>query len=244
MFKSVPEIIENNDNGTRDNKPASLESPITKEETDYLIAIAQNPFISVTQLDRDCNISLYKGHQLRDKLTDREYILAHRIKTGKKGNPLTILEVTESGWQYLESIKAKVERYKGVGGFIHCYWQSKIREWYSRRYKTCKAIVEDKSSGKAVDVGVYFGDKNTAVEIMIKGEQKEISNINKDLEHYDVVMCCAEDWEALNSLKERVEKEVEADKRNRVWFKVLGEFLVNDNDASPSLRSGSDDDNK
>lgn len=227
------------------NKSAKLiVGPVTKEETDYLIAIAQKPFISVTQLDRQENLSLYKGHQLRDKLAAREYIQTHRIKTGKKGNPLTILEITESGWKYLDSIKAKVERYQGVGGFIHCYWQSKIKEWYARKYKTCKAIIEDKSSGKAVDVGIHFGNKNTAVEIMIKGEQKEISNINKDLENYDVVMCCAEDWEALNSLKARVEKEIEADKRNRVWFKVLGEFVVKDNNASPSQSSGSAIDDK
>jgi hypothetical protein len=194
----------------------------------------------VAQLDRYCNISLYKGHQLRNKLAGRKYIEAHKIKTGKKGNPITVLEVTESGWQYLETIKAKVERYKGVGGFVHCYWQRKIKEWYERKYKGCKATIEDKSSGRAVDVGVYFGNKKTAVEIMIKGEQKEISNVTKDLEHYDVVMCCAEDWEALNSLRERVEKEVEEDKRERVWFRVLSKFCM-EQPASPSLRSGSAD---
>ncbi len=133
----------------------------------------------MTQLDRQQNLSLYKGHILRNKLAGREYIQAHKIKTGKKGNPLTILEITESGWQYLESIKAKVEKYKGVGGFIHCYWQGKIKEWYEQKYKTCKAIIEDKSSGKAVDVGVYFSDKKTAVEVLIYGEEKEISNITK-----------------------------------------------------------------
>ncbi len=244
MFGSVPEIIEEDNIGTRDDIPASLDSAVTKDETDYLIAIAQNPFISVTQLDRYCNMSLYKGHQLRDKLGAREYINAHKIKTGKKGNPFTILEITETGWQYLESIKAKVEKHKGVGGFIHCYWQSKIKEWYEQKYKGCKAIIEDKNSGKAVDVGVHFKDKKTAVEVMIHGEGKEINNITKDLENYDLVMCCAEDWDALNSLKEKVEKEVEADKRNRVWFKVLGEFLVNDNIASPSQSSGSAIDDK
>jgi hypothetical protein len=225
-----------------DSKLAKLiVGPVTKEETDYLIAIAQKPFKPVTELDRLCNLSLYKGHQLRRKLAAREYIQAHRIKTGKKGNPITVLEITESGWQYLESIKAKAERYNGVGAFMHCYWQSKIKEWYEQKYKSCKAIIEDRSSGKAVDVGVHFSRKKTAVEIMIEGEQKEINNITKDLEHYDVVMCCAEDWESLNSLRERVEQEIEADKRDRVWFKVLREFLVSDDGASPSQSSGSAD---
>jgi hypothetical protein len=218
-----------------DNKLAKLiVGPVTKEETDYLIAIAEKPFIPVTELDRKSDLSLYKGHQLREKLAAREYIQAHRIKTGKKGNPLTILEITESGWQYLEAIKAKVERYRGVGGFIHCYWQSKIKEWYEQKYKACKAIIEDRSSGKAVDVGIHFRDKRTAVEIMIKGEEKEIKNIVEDLRHYNLVMCCAEDWESLNSLRELVEKEVEEDKRDKVWFKVLRDFVVSDDIASPS----------
>lgn len=228
-----------------DNKSAKLiASPVTKEETDYLIAVVKNPFVAVTQLDRYCGMSLYKGHQLRDKLASREYIKAHKIKTGKKGNPVTVLEITQSGWQYLESIKAKVEKYQGIGGFIHCYWQNKIKEWYECKYKTCKALIEDKSSGKAVDIGVHFSDKKTAVEVLIHGEEKEISNIIKDLEHYDVVMCCAEDWEALNSLKERVKKEVDKDKQESVWFKVLRDFVVSDDVASPSLRSGSATDEK
>jgi hypothetical protein len=240
-FRSVPEALGLSNNDTRGNGPASLNSIMIKEETDYLVAIAKSPFISVTQLDRSCNMSLYKGHQLRDRLAARGYVQDHRIKTGKRGNPLMVLEITEAGWQYLESIKAGVERYKGVGGFIHCYWQSKIKEWYERKYKACKATIEDKSSGKAVDVGVHFRDKKTAVEIMIKGERKEIKNIKEGLEHYDLVMCCAEDWESLNSLRERVEKEVEEDKRDKVWFKVLKDFLVSDDGASPSLRSGSAD---
>jgi len=227
------------------DKPAELAAaPITKEEIDYLIAIAENPFIPVTRLDRSRKISLYKGHQLRKKLGNRAYIQAHKIRTGKKGNPLSILEITESGWSFLESIKARAQKYKGVGGFIHCYWQSIIKEWYERKYRNSKAIIEDKTFGKAVDIGVYIGNRKTAVEILISGEQKEIKNITEDLKSYDLVMCCAEDWESLNRLKERVLREVDKDIYERVWFKLLRDFLVMEDNASPSHSSGSATDDK
>ena len=76
-----------------------------------------------------------------------------------------------------------------------------------------------------VDVGVHFSSTRTSIEIMIRGEEKEVRNVLKDLEYYDVVICCAEDQEALSSLRETVEKGLDSEKRERVWFKLLSEFV-------------------
>ena len=211
--------------GKPDQKPNTSREQVTKEEQDYLIAIAQNPFIALTELDKTLNISLWKGHSLRKKLGSKGMTTIHRMKTGKRGNPISVVEILEPGWQYLETIEAKVERPKGVGGLLHRYYQYQIKKWYEGKYNECIAMIEDTTFGKAVDIGIHFSNTKTAVEVLIHGEEKEISNITKDLEHYDVVICCAEDREALDSLKEIVEVGLDSEKRERVCFKLLSEFL-------------------
>jgi hypothetical protein len=78
------------------------------------------------------------------------------------------------------------------------------------------------------------------VEILIEGEQKEVTNIEKDVEHYDEVICCCQDNKSLKSLREKVEREFDDDVLMRVSFKLLGDFYLSDASPSP-LASGSAD---
>jgi hypothetical protein len=75
-------------------------------------------------------------------------------------------------------------------------------------------------------VGIHSSSKKIAIEIMIEGQEKEITNIIKDGEHYDEIICCAEDKDELNGLKAILEKELDEGKTRKVQFKLLSEFFL------------------
>jgi hypothetical protein len=248
MFTSVGEIDDPAEaNGSREQTAIEasqistvndMTPPLSVEALNYLEAIGQNPFTPVTELDRRLNISLRKGHEFRDRLELEGYIRIHRINTGTRRGNIAIVELTDKAYQYLKASNIEVSNPRGIGGFRHRFWQHQIQRWYLGRYKGCKAIIEDTNFGKRVDIGVYFAESRTAIEILIEGEQKELANIENDLDNYSRVICCCEDEKTLKGLKTRVERELGTEVLKRVWFKLLGDFFVVDASPSPSA-SGS-----
>jgi hypothetical protein len=225
-------------------KPTDSEnsmSPALKEDAlKYLEALGNNPFTPVTELDRKLKISLRKGHDLRDKLESESYMKIHRISTGSRSGLVSIVELTDKAYDYLKAAGGKLAKNPGIGSFLHCFWQHQIQKWYAAKFKDCKAIIEDTTFGKRVDIGIHLAQTKTAVEILIEGEQKEVTNIEKDLEHYDEVICCCQDIKSLKSLREKVEREFDDAILMRVSFKLLGDFYLSDASPSPSA-SGSVD---
>jgi len=202
-------------------------APVAKEELDYMEAIARDPFIPATERDKRLGLTAYKGNKIRNDLCKRELVKMHQIQTGKRGKPIVLIEITTRGWQILESYKMNVQKPKGKGGFIHQFWQHKVQQWYQEHYPGCKPMIEQLIDGKAVDVGVEIDGKRVSVEILIQGEQKEQTNIHRDIAvGFDEVIICCEDQETIERLKKRLMDTFGDTYINRVRFKELKEFMA------------------
>jgi hypothetical protein len=187
--------------------------------------IARQPFLAATERDRRLGLSIYKGSNLRAALSGKELIRIHQANTGKRGGLIQLVEITDKGWEVLEDFKVGVKKPQGKGSFIHRFWQHKVQRWFLESFPGCKAVIEHSVLGKAVDVGVKVEGKRVAVEILIKGEEKELTNVIRDLEvgRDEAVICC-EDRETIQRLKGRIE-EIFGDRYGEVVkFKELREF--------------------
>jgi len=201
-------------------------APLAKEALDYLEAVAKQPFMSATERDKKIGTSTYKGNRLRDQLVKEALVQIHHVNTGKKGGVITLVEITDKGWEVVKAYEMDVKKPIGKGSFIHQFWQHKVKEWFIENRRECKVEIEQSVQGKAVDVGAEIEGKKVAVEIMIKGEEKELTNIVKDIETgWDEVIVCSENNEMADSLRGRLE-EIFGDRyKDLVRFKELREFV-------------------
>ena len=154
-------------------------------------------------------------------------ICTSQVNLGKRGQLIALVEITSTGWDMLRTFKVDTRKPEGKGSFIHQFWQDRIKEWYLNQDPECKAEIEKSVYGKAVDVSVETKDKKIAVEILIKGEEKELTNIAKDIETgWDEVIVCCESKYEINSLSRRV-KEIYGNRCDGlVNFRQLKEFAV------------------
>lgn len=88
-------------------------------------------------------------------------------------------------------------------------------------------MIEQWIDGKGVDVGLEIDGKKVAVEIVIKQEEKQETNISRDVAvGFDEVVFYCEDQETLERLKKRLEESFGDTYINRVRFKLLKGFLA------------------
>lgn len=190
--------------GAQRRKGQGVASP-PKEELDYLESIARNPFVPVTERDRKLGVSTYKGNKLRKDFCEKGLITIQHVDTGKRGAGITLIEISDKGSELLQRYQVNVKKPAGKGGLIHQFWQHQVQRWFLENYPGCKATIEQMVEGKAVDVGVEIEGRKVAAEIMIKGEEKELVNIVKDLEvGFDEVVIVCEDKETGRSLQRKI----------------------------------------
>jgi len=192
---------------------------LTKEQTDYLYEIARSPFEPQSKRDARLHLSGYKGDRLRSELQAEGLIRIHKLNIGKRGGLITLLEPTQKAYEYLESIKAKIAKPKGKAGFIHVFWQHSVAELFKEK---AEVWIEDSRGGKLVDVGMKMNGKNVAIEIALKGEEKELRNVARDLEFYDEVILLVEETKTYENLRSKV-KDLGFD--GRVSVKLLRNFV-------------------
>jgi len=202
---------------------------LSKGNLDYLQRIAEMPFVPVTYRDRREGISACKGDRMRRELADAGLIVLHRVNTGARGGRITLSEPTEQAYRLLEGMQVRVERPKGNGGFVHRFWQHTIHAWAVRQ--GYPARIEDAIDEKRVDVGVEWQEKRCAVEVVMQGLEKEMSNLEKDLrEGWDQVIFCAEKQETIDRLRQMIEERYgegleELRKEGRMAFMRFKEFI-------------------
>ena len=179
---------------------------LSKRNLDYLQRIAEEPFLAVTERDRREGISAWMGNRIRQELADAGLIRLHQVNTGIRGRRITLTEPTDRGYQLLEALQVKVERPKGNGGFVHQFWQHTIYMWAVKQ--GYPARIEEALHEKRVDVGVEWQEKRCAVEVVMEGLEKELSNLKRDLDDgWDQVIFCAEQEETLERLRKMIEEE-------------------------------------
>ena len=206
---------------------------LPKRCLDYLQAIAETPFLPVTERDKRLGLSSWKGNRIRQELKDTDMLRFHEVNMGLRGKQITLTEPTDKAYHLLDALQVKVERPSGNGGFAHRFWQDTIYRWaVNQGYP---ARIEQALDKKRVDIGVQWVEKRCAVEVVMEGLEKELSNLKKDLEEgWDMVVFCAEDQETLDQLERMVEAEFgEAMKKEgKVRFRRFREFIVKKTQAS------------
>ena len=146
-----------------------------------------------------------------------------RLKNGRKGGQPLLVEVTPLGWEVLKKYGVNVQKPRGKGGFLHKAFQHFIARYFA--VEGWLTTIEDGSSGKYVDVGLVRNDQRIAVEVLVKGEVKELSNVAKDLEDWDAVILCCDAAETIERMKKRITAEFGIDILSQVRFRLLSDFI-------------------
>lgn len=200
---------------------------LSKEEIDYIVNVADKPFLWASDREKRLGVSSGKGKKIRAHLESGGYITGHQVVTGKKGRPPVLTELTDRAYALLDSLRVKYERPRGHGSFVHKFWQHAICEWARRN--GWPARIEDSRLGeKSVDVSVDQEARKTAYEVLVEGARKEIGNLVGDVETgWDEVVFCAADDDTLKNLKALLEEDYGRDMflMERVKFMRLGRFL-------------------
>ncbi|MBN2269778.1 MAG: hypothetical protein JXN61_04135, partial [Sedimentisphaerales bacterium] len=203
---------------------------LTKTHWDYLEFLAQpaHLLMPLGRLDELSSHSQYKANLIRQQLIEAGpgLIRIHRIKTGKKGGPLSVIEITQAGYSLLSKLAVDCKQPVGHGGIEHLFWQHTIYRWAIA--KGYPAKIEQWLSNKSVDIGVEWAEKKVAVEVALDNMEKEISNLIKDLEAgWDQVVFAVLSEKELNQLKNEIARRFGADlmEKNRVAFMMLNTFL-------------------
>ncbi len=211
--------------------PVPGQPPLEKAAVDYLQDIANRPFVMATERDAALGLSSWKGNDVREQLLARELVRKQKVNTGRRGGVITLLEVTDAGYELLESLGVKGAVPAGKGSFEHRFWQYQIVGHLREKYAGCEPVIEDFRFGKAVDVGVKIEDRWVAVEIGLTGLDKELTNIRKDLEvgYGEVWVGCLSKKDR-DRLKRTAQEQLPAGLLDRVQFKLLADFWrSNDN---------------
>ena len=172
------------------------------------------------------SVSALDDSALRTALEKDGLIRLQRIRTGLRGGQITLTELTDRAYGLLASYKVAAKRPAGRGGFEHGFWQHTAHAWAERKGYGTK--IEEEVSGKAVDVGVTTDSQRIAVEVMMEGLDKELTNVAKDLEAgWDRVWLCAVKEEALERLRAKILDVFGSEllENGRVRFLRLSEFL-------------------
>ncbi|MBI4307716.1 MAG: hypothetical protein HY684_02805, partial [Chloroflexi bacterium] len=135
-----------------------------------------------------------------------------------------LLDFTNSGRELLARHGIKINTPKGKGGLVHQFYQNLMARWFAKNFPQGKATIEDMSSGKAVDVSFVGEGKRIAVEILVNGVDKEISNVDADLWSYDEIWLVA-DNKALDRLKKKVGEIFNHAEMGKIQFHQIGKFF-------------------
>ena len=188
-------------------EPTPSPYALSKDCLDYLVVCAEDWHMPATERDVKHGYSTWKGNKLRTQLEQEGLIKFHRVPTGAKGKVYTLTEVTNKGYQLLEKLQVSVRRPPGNGSFIHKWWQHGVYAWAVRHGYPAK--IEEEVDGKAVDVGIHWEERWSAVEIVMgKKLNKELYNLGKDLERgFDRIVFCAVHQRTLEELRNKIEEE-------------------------------------
>jgi len=203
---------------------------LTKSCLDYLEFLAQpeHLFLPITELDELDWLSQYKANLIRQQLKDTGLglINIHRIPTGKKGGPMSVMQITEAGYHLLAKLGVECEQPVGHGSIEHTFWQYTIYHWAIAQGFPAK--IEQWLNNKAVDVGVEWREKKVAVEVALENMEKELNNLIADLEAgWDQIIFAVLTDKELNRLKNEIARRFGSKllENGKVGFMKLSTFL-------------------
>jgi len=197
------------------------ESTIPYELLRYLAVIGGNPLLKETEYDSkiEKNHSRAKGTRLRAKLKELGLIEEQEINLYKPGKQIKIVLPTDAGYELLDKHNIQYTTPKGNGGIIHRFWQNFISKKLEK--DGWKTRIEQTLKNKRVDVGAIKGNEKVAFEVLMEGIEKELINLEKDLEDdWDLVVFCVDCEETREKLSGLI-----LDVEDRVKIRLLKEFV-------------------
>lgn len=219
--------------------PSSIEPKesrtLSKDASDYIVDIVQNPFDSVTTRDRRLSLGTTKGARIRKALLDRGLIERHRVKQGGRGRPIHIHSPTSSGRDYLKLIGIALPTGLGRGGPEHQLWVATIQKFATGM--GLKSRIEDEVSGARIDLVIEITpDVLIAVEIEMR--ENALSNIQSDLAAgFSKIAVLLNEEKRILPLKKLVEEEFSKGGARieigelKDFERVIGRFLLDGSDG-------------
>ena len=231
IVPAAPVVAGPEKEGTQESR-GNLTS-VYKELVVYLEHIAEHPFLPALQRDTYLNLSRYKGSLIRRQLIDAGYVKPHKVGTGARSGQLVLQEITGTGYELLNSMKIRVRKPQGRGGFLHKYYCYKLKEFAEATWDGSVVQLEDGTMGKYADVTVRMptgSEEDTgsviAFEVFMTGEAKEIRGIAKGIEVFARVVVCAENRSALDSLKRKAVETLGEEILDKVSFHLVSQYLT------------------
>jgi hypothetical protein len=190
------------------NTTGSNKDSISSDSKALLWDIHTRPYIPVTERYKTINlhgkkISAGRGTRFVDSLQNKGLIKVHRINLGGRGGKAKFLELTEKGYQAINT-KPGLKIGKGAG-FEHGFWQYHVSEKLKGIEGAKKVTIEGNLMNKAIDILVETSNKLIAIEIAMNPEHEKI-NIRKDIEVgcTHIIIGC-KDSKILNHVTKRIE---------------------------------------
>ncbi len=213
-------------------RPRRVARMVSKDGLDWLVDLSQHPFRQTTVRDKMLGLSASRAKNARTELEELGFVRRHVVQSGKRGGQFVLEEITEAGYEHLAELQVPARKPAGKGGYAHKFWQHKVAEWLRDRYEGARVGIEDAGSGKSVDVSLFLpsqpagAGKVIAYEVLVSGEEKELTNVREDLATgYDQVVMCVDSWERSERLKEKMGRGLRAAEVARVRFQLLSQFL-------------------
>ncbi|MBF8267452.1 MAG: ATP-binding protein, partial [Dehalococcoidia bacterium] len=204
----------------------SEEQFLAVELLDYLRAVARDLLVTKTTRYKQLHLSAGKGDRLSDALVERGLIEEIKVPTGKRGGQPILLDITKAGRDLLARHHIKVNVPRGKGGLKHAFFQNAVQKWFAANFPNGTANIEDTDNDahKAVDVAFVGDSKKIAVEILVNGVEKELSNIEADLEFEEIWMV-AESRDQLARLQQKVQSSF-PHHISRIQFHLITRFIA------------------
>ncbi len=155
--------------------PTEDQMSLSVSQNIMLNDIRNNPYFSLTERTKILNFTSHMAGKVCRELLEKPLIQRVKIQPlFATGRPLSLYELTSEG----EKITGQQNLGQGKGGFAHCYYQHRIKEFFSKHGWT--PVIEEYQNGKACDVGLTMDNRKVAIEVAASNPSKELSNIEKD----------------------------------------------------------------
>lgn len=187
-------------------------------ERKFLMSVYLNSFKYKTQHFKDFNLGGYRGEKIIKQMIKKGLIKENEIRTGRRGKPIILLELTDKAFEILNLNKKYNPK---EGSLEHRFWKEKVKEWALKEGH--KAVIEHNKYGKSVDIVVIEDEKETAIEIQLT-ERYLIENIREDLKYFDnVIITCH--GNLIEEFKKIVKESISEEDLEKIEFRHISEYL-------------------
>lgn len=198
------------------------EENLTRDCEDMLIK-ARRKAVCLTRLYEELDLSGYKGCKFKNELIRQGYVQQVKLPPVSRGRQPCLLEVTPKGVEYLKRIGI-TDRPRGRGGVKHRFYQEKLKSWYKQHNYIVE--LEVKVGNTSLDLLVIRANSTRiGIEIALSVAYEDINATKALGAGIERLLFIVESREMMDRLRRKVETVVEGDKRSRVGYKLVWDYM-------------------